>query len=68
MERISDPGDVYGGNFLSIAHVGGDWSIWRICDDDGNREEIILTDGAMDELRDYFAEHYAEDRDGAPSS
>jgi hypothetical protein len=54
--------DKYHGNSFSIDHVGGDWTIWRFSDDDGNREQIILTDEAMDELRDYFAAYYDEDR------
>ena len=53
---------VYVGNSFNVDHEGDDWSVWRLSDDNGNRQEIILTTDAMDELRDYFAEYYAEDK------
>lgn len=55
--------DIYGGNSFSIEKHGDDWALWRYCDDDGGREQLILTGDGMDELRDYFAEHYTEDRE-----
>lgn len=54
--------EIYSGNMFSIDHAGGDWAIWRYDDDDGGREQIILTQDAMDELRDYFVQCYMEDR------
>lgn len=54
--------DIYSGNSFSIEQVGGDWAIWRYCGHDGERERVILDTEGMDELRDYFAENYAEDR------
>lgn len=60
-------GDVYSGNDFSIERVGDDWRIWRICNADGDQEQIILTTDAMDELRDYFADAggYGEHRESA---
>lgn len=55
-------GTLYHGNGFDVDRHGSDWTIWRIADDDGNREQIILTQDAMDELRDYFADCYPEDR------
>lgn len=53
------PDDIYSGNFFSIARVGDEWAIWRYNDEDGEREQIILTSEGMDELADWFV----EDRD-----
>jgi len=53
--------DIYIGNSFSITRIGGDWAIWRFSGGDGDREQIILTDEAMNELADYFADCFAED-------
>lgn len=54
--------EIYSGNTFSIDQAGSDWAIWRYDDDDGGREQIILTRDGMDELRDYFVQCYTEDR------
>ena len=54
--------DIYLDSFFNVAREGNDWAIWRITNDDGDRETLILTTEAMDQLRDYFNDFYAEDR------
>lgn len=54
--------DIFLGGHFNIERAGGEWTIWLICDDEGNREQIILTQSAMDDLADYFADFYASDR------
>lgn len=58
--------DVYSGNMFSVSRHGDDWTIWRYTGQefaDARREELVLTTEAMDELRDYFAEDFGEQRD-----
>lgn len=63
--------DVYSGNHFSVEQAGTDWAIWRYSGDTFGTlappeiERLILTTDAMDELRDYFAESYPEDRAAA---
>ena len=57
--------DAYHGDSFNIALEKGRWErwiIWRISDDEGNREQIVLSQKGMDELADYFAKFYAEDK------
>lgn len=55
--------DVYEGNSFNVKHVGDGWVIWRHRGEDSFEEVTLDTDG-MDELRDYFAECWAEDKEG----
>lgn len=57
--------DVLLGGYFNIERDGDDWTIWRITNDDGDRETLRLSQYAMDDLRDYFADFYAEDRQKA---
>jgi hypothetical protein len=53
---------MYHGNFFNVeTGDNDDWKIGRFSDD-GEYAEIVLSAVAMDELRDYFSTHYAEDR------
>ncbi len=58
--------EVYEGNCFSVKRVGSAWTIWRHRGDD-TTEEIVLDEEGMEELRDYFADYYARDRDGEAS-
>lgn len=64
-------GEVYGGSEFSVAHIGDAWVIYYFSGDElpmpgdaefGAHEKIVLDQAGMDDLRDYFANHYAEDR------
>lgn len=53
---------MYCGDAFNVDRVADDWTIYRFSGGDEDREQIILTTEAMDELRDYFTLYYAEDR------
>lgn len=54
----------YLGNHFNVERAGDDWAIYRFYGtiESGDRETLILTTDAMDELCDYFSKFYAEDR------
>ena len=58
--------EVYAGNSFNIKRVGDSWTIWRHRGDD-TTEGVVLDGEGMEELRDYFVDYYAKDRDGEGS-
>lgn len=55
------PLTLYYGNSFNVERTKEGWRLYRFTDDD-EQEQITLDTEAMDELRDYFAEYYAEDK------